>query len=258
MKNTEIITTDSIVEIDFPARPQVRDYIICYVDMLGSKELIVKEDLFETIYNAFTYALSFESKLKMYGELEFKVFSDNILIAKKVEDITDKAEVYCAYKSVVGFLKQFLSSLLCKGVLFRGGITLNAMAINNIMAWGPGLVEVVKIEEQVSVYPRIVMSSKLLDVFSRYGLEEEIFEEKFSCLYDTDGCAFVDYIDYMEMPTALNTLKESYKIITEKIVSESNPKILQKYNWHKNYLIRAKDIYNEYYGDYFEPLEFRD
>lgn len=131
------------------------------------------------------------------------------------------------------------------------------MAINDIMVWGSGLVEAVKIEEQVSIYPRIVMSSKLLDMFSQYGLEKDDFEEKFSCLYDTDGCAFVDYIHYSEMPTALNTLKQSYKIITQRILKESDFKILQKYNWHKNYLNRAKDIYNEYYGDY-EPLEWEE
>lgn len=255
MENKEIENTNNKpIIIDIPSYPQESDYIICYVDLLGSKTLISQTALSETIYDAFTFAVNIASKLKMFGQLEFKVFSDNILIASKVENPINKDEVYRVYKKLVSFLKQFLSSLLCNGVLFRGGITLNKLAINEIMAWGKGLVEVVKIEEKVSVYPRIVMSSKLLEVLSKYELGKESFEEQFSCLYDTDGCVFIDYIDYYELPIALKTLKQSYKIITHKIENESNLKILQKYNWHKNYLNRAKDIYNEYYD--FEQLEW--
>lgn len=255
MENKEIENTNNEPTIiDIPSRPEESDYIICYVDMLGSKALISQTELFDTIYDAFTFAVNIASKLKIFEQLEFKVFSDNILIAKKVENPIDKDEVYRAYNKMVIFLKHFLSSLLTKGLLFRGGITLNKLAINEIMVWGDGLVEVVKIEEQVCIYPRIVMSSKLLEVLSKYELEKERFEEQFSCLYDTDGCVFIDYIDYYELPTALKTLKKSYKIITQKIENESDLKILQKYNWHKNYLNRAKDIYNEYYD--FEQLEW--
>ena len=103
MKNTEIKTTDSVPVIDFPPRPQESDYIICYVDMLGSKALISQTDLFETIYNAFTFALNVESKLKIFGQLEFKVFSDNILIAQKVEDPTDKEEVTALIRMLLTF-----------------------------------------------------------------------------------------------------------------------------------------------------------
>ena len=119
------------------------------------------------------------------------------------------------------------------------------------MVWGSALVEAVRIEENISIFPRIVVSQKLLNVFDLYDLDEYDFEEKFSCLRDTDGCIFVDYIHYGEPPTAEITIREGYCAIVEKIKNEKSPKILQKYNWHKNYLERTKEIHNAICGEYF-------
>ena len=110
------------------------------------------------IYGAYSFAIEMESKLHIFGNLVFKVFSDNILIAHELDDAGDW---YAAYKSVVEFLKHFLSRFLCQGVLFRGGITMGMLAINDVMVWGSGLVDVVNLEEKVAIYPRIVISNEL-------------------------------------------------------------------------------------------------
>lgn len=242
--------TERIIEVDFPELPKEKTYVVCYMDFLGSKEIIEKGeryDFFENIHDAFYFAIKFESQLKHFRKLKFQVFSDNILIANEVVDKSNKQEVFDAYKNIITFLKSFVFRFVQRGMLFRGGITLGDIAINEIMVWGNGLVEAVKIEENISIYPRIVISDKLLKIFDLYKLDDYEFEEKFSCLKDTDGCVFVDYINYSEPPTSQITIEEGYLVILEKIKECKSPKILQKYVWHKNYLIRAKDIHNEYF-----------
>ena len=147
------------IRIDFAEKPIEKEYVICYLDVLGTKQIInskIAEEYFDMIYGAYSFAIEMESKLHIFGNLVFKVFSDNILIAHELDDAGDW---YAAYKSVVEFLKHFLSRFLCQGVLFRGGITMGMLAINDVMVWGSGLVDVVNLEEKVAIYPRIVISN---------------------------------------------------------------------------------------------------
>jgi len=251
----KIIKDKEIKIIDFPPMPVEGDYIVCYIDVLGSKDLISKGEFFETLYDAFSFALNIESKLKIFGDLTFKVFSDNILIAHKIPN-DNIYGWYVAYKNIVDFLKSFLFRFLCSGILIRGGITIGKLAINEVMVWGSGLVEAVKLEENNAVYPKIIISNKLAEILYGHPLKQnEFFDEKFSCFSDTDGSLFVDYIHYSEMPTAETSLRYSYEITCQKIKFEKDQKILQKLHWHLNYLERAKEIFNEYYGD-FNRLEW--
>ena len=252
--NAENKNLNNAVMLDFPPLPEEKDYVVCYVDFLGSKRNIDKtgeKSFFENIHDAFSFALNVESKLKIFGDLQFKVFSDNILIAHEVSNSSDKGDIYQAYKNITLFLKSFAPRFIQQGVLFRGGITYGKLAINDVMVWGGALVNAVKIEENIAIYPRIVVSQELLNVFALYGLDEYDFEEKFSCLRDNDGCVFVDYVHYSEPPIAEITISEGYCAVIEKIQDEDSPKILQKYNWHKKYLERAKEIHNDISGECF-------
>ena len=62
--------------------PKTQDYLICYIDLLGSKSNISEndEEIFENIYNAYSVAMTM-NETKVFDRFEFKVFSDNILIA---------------------------------------------------------------------------------------------------------------------------------------------------------------------------------
>ena len=253
-KNVVDINTDKIVALDFPPLPKEKSHIICYIDFLGSKEILSQGGqlvFFENIHDSFAFAMKFESKLEIFSGLKFKTFSDNILIAYEIEDVDDKDKVFYAYMKILNFLRTFAPRFIKQGILFRGGITIGNLALNDIMVWGNGLVDAVNIEENISIYPRIVISDKLLDIFNLYKLDNYEFEEKFSCLSDLDGCWFVDYIEYREPSTSEDTIKEGYFAILEKIKTEKRKRILQKYIWHKNYLLRAKEIHNEIWNDLF-------
>lgn len=246
------------IRIDFAEKPIEKEYVTCYLDVLGTKQIINSkkaEEFFDMIYEAYSFAIEMESKLHIFGNLVFKVFSDNILIAHELDDDGDW---YAAYDSVVKFLKHFLLRFLYQGVLFRGGITIGMLAINDVMVWGSGLVDVVNLEEKVAIYPRIVISNELAELMNSSQFDNrKSFDEVFSCLKDNDGSLFIDYINYDEMPTAEQSLRFSHEIMHEKELTETNQAVLQKIRWHLNYLEKARDIFNEYYGD-FDRLEWED
>jgi len=259
MMDDKNVDFENAIVIDFPPMPQEKDYVVCYIDFLGTKKMIQEKEqsIFNMIYESISVNVEIYSKLERFGDLQFKVFSDNILIAHEIGDITDEYQVLKAYKNVISFLSPFCSNFIKQGVLFRGGITVGKLAINSVMVWGDALVETVNIEENISIYPRIVISDKLLGIFDRFNLDQSDFEEKFCCLKDADGCVFIDYIFYDEPPYAQSTIEAGYSVINEKIKTEKSPKILQKYIWHKTYLERAKENFNEYWYDTFH-IDFVD
>ena len=186
--------------------PSEKDYLIAYVDILGTKERLNQtneSEIFKNIYHPFLFAGKVAPIFEHYklDGISIKVFSDNILFACPIEHRNDKDEVLASYTKLGWLLKDFLSLLAKNGILFRGAITLDKLYINELMVWGKGLLTVVDLEENVAVYPRILLSDSLLKVFKEFGLEGVEFEEKFSCLQDADDGVFFDFIDYNDFDT---------------------------------------------------------
>lgn len=225
-------------------KPEESNYLVAYFDVLGTKEYIQKgesEKIFEAICDNYVMTTKFMTRVKIFDfdDLVFKIFSDNILVAIK----TEKENLPKAYKKIIGFLKQFLNSFLNVGIFFRGGMTFGKLAIDDIIVWGKGLTEVVNLEEKIAVYPRIVLSNSLAEMLMDNVVDKEEFEEKYCVLVDVDGCFYLDYVIYEE-PHFEKVITNSYKYTSGRLKEETNPRIIQKYKWHKNYLEHAKEKFN--------------
>lgn len=248
----------SIKTLDLPEKPQESDYVIAYVDLLGTKKMLQEQDnadVFDGIYTSFLTATKLlPSCLEEYflNELEVKVFSDNILVAYKVSDCTDKKCVYNAYDKITLFLRFFLAMLTNDGHLFRGAITLGKLLINDVMVWGKGLSEVVELEENVAIYPRVILSENILKVFDEFGLDGVKYEEKFRCLKDFDECVFYDFFEYNDWGSMDSLLYNANYHLGEKFKNEKEPKTLQKLYWYRNYINRVTEIYEEVKSMYYE------
>ena len=236
---------------NLPEKPQENDYVIAYVDLLGTKKLLQKADtadVFDKIYTAYLTATRLiPCCLEKFflNQLEVKVFSDNILVAYKVSDCTNKECVYDSYDRITLFLRFFLAMLTNDGLLFRGAITVGKLSINDVMVWGKGLSDVVDLEENVAIYPRIILSENLLKVFYEFGIDGVEFEERFRCLKDFDDCVFFDFFDYNDWGSMDNLLYNANYHLGEKLKSEKNPKVLQKIYWYRNYINKVTEIYEE-------------
>ena len=235
-------------KLNLPETPEEKDYIIAYIDLLGIKDLLSKNSesaVFENIYYTFLIADRLMPQMNNWEAIKIKVFSDNILIAFPVNNIDDKYDVYNAYNKLTNFLKFFLPMLANKGFLFRGAITIGKLLINDLMVWGKGLSDVVNLEENVAVYPRIILSENLLEIFDLFKIFGAKFEEKFSCLQDFDDCVFFDFFDYDDFASMDSLLASTSEHIEKKIKAGASPRIMQKYRWFKNYIARAAEIYED-------------
>lgn len=235
--------------LNIPETPEEKYYVIAYIDLLGTKELLANKSetvAFGDIYYPFLIAGRIMPNMRelKWDEIKIKIFSDNILIAYEVNNIEDKNNVYSAYKEIEDFLKFFLSMFANKGLLFRGAITVDKLLINDLMVWGKGLSSVVYLEENVAIYPRIIISEDLLNIFDSFGLDGVEFEERFSCLKDFDDCVFFDFFDYYDSKSMDSLLALTSIYIDEKIQNGAPPRIMQKYRWFKNYIERVSEIYS--------------
>lgn len=222
-------------------KPEESDCLIAYIDLLGTKEYIDKGEsktIFDVIYDVFTLTTKGFAKFKLLGfnDLNFKIFSDNILISIK----SDEANLPKNYETLSDFLTMLLIMFVYKGVFFRGGITYGKLAIDDTIVWGKGLIDAVQLEEQIAIYPRIVLSDSLVNLLDSFLKENESFNDVYSCFTDFDGCVYLDYIYYDEKSTE-KILDTSNKFTDEKLSVTKNPRVAQKYLWHKNYLKLVKE-----------------
>lgn len=221
--------------------PEESNYLIAYIDILGTKEIISGSDgkeFFKLIHETLALATKgfIQSKGWGFDDLEFKIFSDNLLVAIQCE----KNKLQEAFQTLSDFLTMLLIMFVYKGVFFRGGITYGKLAIDDTIVWGKGLIDAVQLEEQIAIYPRIVLSDSLVNLLDSFLKENERFNDVYSCFTDFDGCVYLDYIYYDEKSTE-KILDTSNKFTDEKLSVTKNPRVAQKYLWHKNYLKLVKE-----------------
>jgi hypothetical protein len=106
--------------------------------------------------------------------------------------------------------------------------------------FGPALNEAYYLESRVAVYPRVILSEKMIEIGKTYHAkhhdsyrEKEFIKQLISL--DADGMYYVDYFDVMgelddpeyDYPYYLSKLRELIK----KGLDNSNPNIKVKYQW---------------------------
>lgn len=217
-------------------RPQ--DHIITYLDMLGTASKIGKDDDYEylrrlyIIYNSAIHIIQHEPAAKpYYGKIVVKIFSDNILMAIPLNSGNDIEDIQHLLQFTAIF--QMIASIIyCWPV--RGGITIGELFCDEIMVWGKGLIRAYNLENNIAVFPRVVIDQNVI---------RAIGEKETHVRHDADGWFFVDFLNYIHLiqgddiwalfvrNSFVNQLKEIRK---PDGTYEERP--YQKLQWYKSYL----------------------
>ena len=220
-------------------------YVVAYLDILGITERIkgsveTQTDTLNVLHNLYTfiYELS-DSKtgIKKYADIKFKVFSDNIIIAKKLSENTVDDVL-----TLLSCVSNFLCVAVGDGVnwLVRGGITLGDFFIDDTIVWGPALVRAYELEDKVANYPRVLLDAPIINLLQskKQGLE-------FICI-DSDGMAFLNYMTIWHFSGKIvcNAFK---KMKAEaRLPNGTYPdKVYQKLYWHMQYVNSELNRKNE-------------
>jgi hypothetical protein len=170
-------------------------------------------------------------------------FSDSIVISFPE---TEPSEVFHTLEEILWLTME----LVKHGMVCRGGVTNGKIHHSETQVFGPAVVAAYKIEKYISIYPRIVVDSSVIDIGannSEYHNADDEREYIMNCLRkDEDGHYYVEY--YLQGREELDEPETEFPIymsyLREIIVaglSHDDTKIKRKYRW-----MRRK--YNEVAG----------
>ena len=210
-------------------------YIVAYIDLLGMTS-IIKSDTekqkaaMNKLHNLYTFSMQLTKEMQMEGnkEVQFKIFSDNIIITKRLslQNKERTKDIKCLFACAAHF--QELAASASVGWMLRGGITTGQLFIDEVMVWGEALVKAYFLESKVAVYPRIIVDANVLC---------EIKDDKVLCGYlrkDFDGLTFLNYLNDCHFCGEM--LMNGFELMKAETGPKLDEKIRQKFSWHMNFI----------------------
>ncbi len=216
-------------------------YVVAYIDLLGVtakiKDATQEKISMNKLHNLYTFSIDLTRKIAITGnkDIVFKIFSDNIIIAKKTTDSTIKDDIYCLFSCVGHF--QELAASDSVGWLLRGGITVGDLFIDDVMVWGNALLRAYELEDKVSIYPRVVIDKKVIQLISPQDKSYDFIR------YDNDGLAFLNFLNNCHFVG--ERLMRGFELMKADAGATPNDRVLQKLIWHKNFVNNELDLKNE-------------
>lgn len=155
------------------------NHIIAYLDILGATNMICNDDSFDFLnyLNMFMEDAIEESgggNFKHKEEIFIKIFSDNILLAIKLEENVEHRDNKIAL--LFNTVANIYNEILRYGYLMRGAIVEGEFFHNDIIVYGKGLVEAVHLEEKEANVPRILVRTKVAEPHSYYLMQDKDYE----------------------------------------------------------------------------------
>lgn len=230
-----IIFTDVNVKRGFKMgleQYQCSNHAIAYIDLLGIKEEI-KDNQDECLKNM-AKALFFVDEVRKKGtsfnffeKMKTKAFSDNIVFAI---EITDEINTETALTGVI-LASYFFQRMLIQECryLSRGAITVGDLYIDENIVWGKGLVRAYQLENDIAIFPRVIIDSEVLPALDLSSLSEQnktLLLCKIKLDFDKNF-----YIDYSDMSDEESREFIVYLTETCLLRYKINDKVIQKIAW---------------------------
>lgn len=178
---------------------------------------------------------------KIDDKINVTCFSDSIVASVNLEiiNLNEALSTFIANLALMG------AYLLSEGILIRGGITDgNLIHTRDSTVFGQALIDAYKIESELSVYPRILLTKKLINHLQYPILtkKDEYPYHRYLCRFE-DGCVGFDQLVFFEVFQStidinIGTFKETIGKIKQVIINGldscfDNPNVYKKYEWLK-------------------------
>ncbi|WP_217558870.1 hypothetical protein [Paenibacillus sp. GbtcB18] len=217
---------------------ETSQHIVAYLDILGiaarMKQGYEQQKLaMNKLHNLYTFSMDISKKIDMvgYNDIQFKIFSDNIIIVKKLSEQSDKRllDIKVLLNCVSNF--QCLAAKDSVGWLVRGGISIGELFIDETMVWGEALLRAYDLESNSAIYPRILLDPS---VISNIAFDKELtdYTQK-----DFDNLYFLNYLHIQHFGGQF--LKNGFQMMLDELNGSYSARIYQKLCWHMNYVNRA-------------------
>ena len=186
------------------------EYYVAYFDVLGYKDAFKKSEdisakLIESIESSIgmmkdivsIHNTTFGESTEKVPEIEYKVFSDNVLICyKEMKDDLSALSLVSFLRLVATIQRIFFEGYQ---LIVRGGITKGHLYLTKDFVGGKALIDAVELEN-TAVYPRIVIADCILNELDSFKMQNDLFKcmIEASCLdvrvKNTDDKVSLNYI----------------------------------------------------------------
>ncbi|WNY28970.1 hypothetical protein MmiEs2_11830 [Methanimicrococcus stummii] len=202
----------------------LKDHFVAYIDILGFTDMVKNDFLINPknplyITKLYDFHKSMQSLITNESEdIGFIQFSDSIVISTEY----DKSK----FVNFVKLISKFQYDLFCEGIFCRGGIAYGKHFFENNFMYSHGLIEAYIIENEISINPKIVISSDLFELLYPYNN----VDSNLCVLKDEDGTIFIDYLKNYDSA-------DCDKILSAVTLRKNtNPKVISKYRWLNRYI----------------------
>lgn len=212
-------------------------YMIAYLDLLGSKDRIENDiddlqlNAIYSLYNATLNEINLAKKILNINDIELKIFSDNIVIAKEISN--DENNIANALKEILLFTDIMqITAFAGSGWLIRGAVTTGNLYIDNVLIWGKALLRAYELE-QIIKYPRVVIDDAVINKLSH---ETKSNFMSGALKKDSDGYIYDNYFKSMityskSIPIWNEHLKHFEEHLKDYPPAEYSEKIRKKLYW---------------------------
>ncbi len=191
---------------------------------------------------------------KSPGDPQITHFSDCIVLSVSAERFAEDM--------LLPHLSFILMSMISSGFLVRGAVTSGLLYHDGSLIYGPALIRAYKLEDKISVNPRIILDKNLEPLWKNGTAYKKkdgtLLGYKKNWRRDSDGFYFYDFlqprfhvpgspVNYKLLNIDLQNIKEI--IMTQ--LGSPDPSIQSKYGWTANYL---NTILDEYDGSDVEKI----
>lgn len=218
------------------------EYIVAYIDLLGVTNRIESKNnrlAMNKLYNLYTFSINLtrEVQIEENKNIQFKIFSDNIIIAQKLSTETNQRnrDIHSLLMCAGHF--QELSASDSVGWLLRGGISIGQLFIDDVMVWGKALLKSYYLEDKIANYPRIIIDKNTVNEIMQNDVLHEYLRKDFDNLY------------FLNFPNDCHfcgeRLTKGFQIMQKEIGKNMDEKTYQKLSWHMNFVNAELDRKNE-------------
>ena len=217
-------------------------YIVAYIDLLGMTNRIKGTDrqpVMNKLYNLYTFSMKLTKDIQIEEnqDIRFKIFSDNIIIAKSLSTETEqrKQDIRSLLMCAGHFQELTVSDSV--GWLLRGGISIGQLFIDDVMIWGDALLKAYYLEDKIANYPRIIIDKNVVDEIMDDKQLNEYLRQDFDNLY------FLNFLNDCHFCGEM--LMNGFRIMQDEVGNSIGERTYQKFSWHMNFVNSELDRKNE-------------
>jgi hypothetical protein len=239
--------------IDDSGRPQLRQSIVAFIDVLGFSQIATScpaiEDsqrVLDKIAAAIDDSRDFVRQIIPDGKAGLglrwatKFFSDNLAFGYPIDEkILDEASTAWF---ILRSAQRYQLKMTLNGFFVRGALTHGPVCLTDEIIFGSALIECYQLESKASIVPRVVLAEPLQQLIMqsyRGNLRAKQVEpgnDQAICR-DVDGWWFVNYLDAAHDSDGVQwKLIEQHKSsILESLSHTTRHDVLPKYGWACRY-----------------------